>query len=156
MQKSPSILRTVVLAVACAGATGCASNPVNWTMLEPHKPATHATAVGINAEGAAWFFQCDQQSLFSGLRLPAVAAPDGSETRVRIKFDAEPAEESVWLVDQNTYIARGDFATQLARRAALAYNAIVDVDGVPTKFALTGSHNAMIAMTRDCPYLDVK
>lgn len=146
------------IAVIVAGAlvAGCTSSRLNWGMVQPHAPSTQSTAVGINAEGVTWFFQCDAQSILSGLRIRSVEALDGTPKSLSIKFDAEPAEESSWVVEKNTYLMRGDAATLLARRTALAYNALLTIDGAPIKFALTGSHNAMRDMTRNCPFLAVE
>lgn len=152
-----SFLRAGVVTLVIAGAVaGCASQPINWVLIEPHAPSKQATAVGINAEGAAWFFQCDEQAMTSGLRLRGLDAADRREAALSIRFDVEPAEQSSWEIEKNTYVLRGEAATQLARRAALAYDAIVEVDGAPIGFSLTGSHVAMIEMTRSCPFLDVK
>ncbi len=158
MLHSSRFARGAGVAVVTAGvlASGCASSRLNWGMIQPHAPSTQSTAVGINAEGVTWFFQCDAQSMLSGLRIRKVEAPDGTPKSLSIKFDAEPAEDSSWVVEANTYLMRGDSATLLARRTALAYNALLTIDGAPIKFALAGSHNAMRDLTRNCPFLAVE
>lgn len=151
-------LRCCLLAVlsTVTTLTGCASAPNRWVLIEPQTPARLATAVSTSANGGAWFFQCDEQSLTAGLKLGAMAAVPEQEQQISIKFDAEPAELSNWGVGKGSYVIRGDAAIALARRAALAYDAEVGVGGTVTHFSLTGSHVAMIAMTRSCPYLDVQ
>lgn len=158
MSHSSKLARGAGLTVIAAGvlASGCASSRLNWGMIQPHAPSAQSTVVGVNAEGVTWFFQCDAQSMLSGLRIRKVEMPDGTPKSLSIKFDAEPAEESSWVAERNTYVMRGDAATLLARRAALAYNALLTVDGAPIKFALTGSHSAMYDLTRNCPFLAVE
>ena len=158
MQHSSKLTRAAAGAaiLACTLATGCVSSRLNWGMIQSHAPSGAAVAVGVNPEGVTWFFECDAQTLMSGLRIRTLQAPDGQEKTLSIKFDAEPAEQSVWRIEKSTYVMRGEPATLLARRAALAYNALLNVDGAPIKFALTGSHSAMIDLTRNCPFLDVK
>lgn len=145
----------VVLSGILAG--GCTSSRLNWGMIQPHDPSGASVAVGVNPEGVTWFFECAEQTVMSGLRIRALEAPDGQQQSLSIRFDAEPAEESTWRIERNTYVIRGEPATLLARRAALAYNARLTIDGSsPIKFALTGSHVAMIDMTRNCPFLQVQ
>lgn len=142
--------------LACLGAAGCANSSGRWVLIEPHAPSRQATALGINADGAIWFFQCDEKAIMSGLHVSVPPASEGAEKVLSITFDAEPAEQSSWRVERSTYVMRGEGATALARRAALAYDAVVDVDGAQTEFSLTGSHVAMIEMTRTCPFLEVE
>jgi hypothetical protein len=144
-----------LLLLACLSAAGCSGNPVNWTLVDRYSPSAEATAVGINPQGATWFFRCDGQSMLSGLRVGKIEAADGQQVTLNIKLDSEPVEQSLWQVENQTYVLRGEPATLLARRAALAYNAVIDDGRQPVKMALTGSHLSMIHMTRTCPFLAV-
>lgn len=143
--------------LACIAATGCANTSNRWVQIEPHGPSHQATTVGINAKGSAWFFQCDEQTIMTGLRIADLTVgPEVTQKVLSIKFDAEPTEQYSWQVEKNAYVMRGEGVTALARRTALAYDAIVEVDGVRSAFSLAGSHMAMIEMTRSCPFLAVK
>lgn len=137
------------------GMTGCASSPVQWTSVAAYAPVSQATAVGVNGAGASWFFQCDQRNVASGLRLPKFQGAEGSTQSITIKFDGEPEERSDWRLEQGALMLRGEAARLLSRRAALAYHAVVTIDGQPNKFALSGSHQAMIDLLPTCPQLEI-
>lgn len=151
-----AITTTMAMTMTIALLAGCASTPNRWVLIEPHAPSRQATAVGTGTGGAAWFFQCDEQAMTAGLRVGPIEAAEGQERQISIKFDAEPAEQSLWRVQRSTYVLRGNDAIALARRAALAYDAVVGIDGSHINFSLTGSHVALIGMTRSCPFLDVR
>jgi hypothetical protein len=142
-------------ALASVGIVGCSSSPAQWSSVAPYAPNTQATAVGVNGEGASWFFQCDGQSVISGLRVPGLKDVEGTSRAVDITFDKEPTERSDWSVEKETLVLRGEPARVLSKRAALAYHAVVAVDGRPVHFALSGSHLAMHELMPVCPQLDI-
>lgn len=147
----PSVA-AVVLALLC----GCAATEKRWALIEPGAPTQQATVVGIAPNGAAWFFWCDERQLTAGLRPRKINAQPDQEQLITIKFDSEPAEQSLWRAQANSYVMHGQDAIALARRAALAYDAVVGIDGSYIDFSLAGSHGALIGLTRTCPFLDVQ
>ncbi|MBL8271727.1 hypothetical protein [Steroidobacter sp.] len=128
---------------------------MQWSSVAPYGPGSRATAVGVNGEGASWFFQCDGQNVLSGLRVSGLKEAEGQIRSVAIAFDKEPTEQSQWNVEQATLVLRGEPARVLSKRAALAYHAVVTVDGKPARFALSGSHKAMYELMPTCPQLEI-
>lgn len=155
MYPFPCRLASMALIGASLGMAGCSSSPVQWSSVAPYAPSAQATAVGVNGDGASWFFQCDGQSVMSGLRVPGLKEAEGQIRSVAITFDKEPTEQSQWNVEQATLVLRGEPARVLSKRAALAFNAVVSVDGKPVHFALSGSHKAMYELMPTCPQLEI-
>lgn len=143
------------LICACLGVAGCSSSPVQWSSVAPYAPNSQATAVGVNGDGASWFFQCDRQSVMSGLSVPGLTDSERTTRLVSIAFDNEPAESSSWRLEQRALVLRGEYARALARRAALAYHAVVTIDHQAVRFALSGSHQAMYELMPTCPQLEI-
>lgn len=98
------------LICACLGVAGCSSSPVQWSSVAPYAPNSQATAVGVNGDGASWFFQCDRQSVMSGLSAPGLTDSERTTRLVSIAFDNEPAESSSWRLEQRALVLRGEGA----------------------------------------------